>query len=58
MNRLTGYLLAIIGGFLLYQFRYRLLNMILGNPAMRAFFIRLSLRLPFVRDKFIHKAFF
>ncbi|MBS2969688.1 hypothetical protein J9317_13025 [Metabacillus sp. KIGAM252] len=58
MNRVIGYLLALLGGYLLYQFRYRLLNLILGNQTMRAFFIRLSLRIPFVRDKFLHKAFF
>ncbi|WP_197491563.1 MULTISPECIES: hypothetical protein [Bacillaceae] len=58
MNRLIGYLLVLFGGYLLFQSRYRILNLILGNQAMRAFFIRLSLRIPFVRDKFLHKAFF
>ncbi|WP_164462208.1 hypothetical protein [Bacillus sp. FJAT-42376] len=58
MNRMISYLLALIGGYLLYRSRYRILNLILGNPALRAFFIRLSLRVPFVRDKFLHKAFF
>ncbi|WP_164502874.1 hypothetical protein [Metabacillus mangrovi] len=58
MNRLIGYLLALFVGYLLYQFRYRLLNLILGSPAIRSYFIRLSLKVPFIRNKFLHKAFF
>ncbi|WP_168733826.1 hypothetical protein [Metabacillus sediminilitoris] len=45
------------GIFAIYQYRYRIVNFVLGQPAIRRYFIQLSMRVPFLRERFINRAF-
>lgn len=45
------------GSFALYRYRYRIVNYVLGQPELRRYFIQLSMRVPFIRDKFVNRAF-
>jgi hypothetical protein len=45
------------GSFALYRYRYRIVNFVLGQPELRHFFIQLSMRVPFLRDRFVNRAF-
>ncbi|WP_226667437.1 hypothetical protein [Metabacillus litoralis] len=45
------------GSFALYRYRYRIVNYVLGHPELRRFFIQLSMRIPFIRDRFVNRAF-
>ncbi|MBM7604692.1 hypothetical protein JOC75_002695 [Metabacillus crassostreae] len=45
------------GSFALYRYRYRIVNYVLGQPELRKYFIQLSMRVPFIRDKFVNRAF-
>lgn len=58
MQKLLRYMLIIIGGLLVYRFRYRLVNFLLGQRFLRSYFIRLSMKMPFLRDKFLQRAFY
>ncbi|WP_243290558.1 hypothetical protein [Bacillus sp. FJAT-47783] len=50
-------LLLIIGVLMLVQFRYKVLNVLLGMKVVRQFFISLAIKMPFLKDKFMHNAF-
>jgi hypothetical protein len=50
-------ILLLAGLFALYQYRYRVVNFVLGQPELRRYFIHLSMRVPFLRDRFINRAF-
>lgn len=58
MQKLLQIMFIILGGLLVYRFRYRLFNLLLGQRFLRSFFIRLSMRMPFFRDKFLQRAFY
>jgi hypothetical protein len=45
------------GAFALYRYRYRIVNVVLGQPELRRYFIQLSMRVPFLRDRFVNRAF-
>jgi hypothetical protein len=47
----------VLGMLAFYQYRYRLMNVVLGQPNIRHFFIQLSMRIPFIREKFMFRAF-
>lgn len=57
MQNLSRYILLAIGSIALYSFRYKIINYVLGKPEIRRSFIHLSMRLPFLRERFIHRAF-
>ncbi|MDQ0224873.1 hypothetical protein [Metabacillus niabensis] len=50
-------IMLIAGSFALYRYRYQIVNAVLGQPQLRRFFIRLSMRIPFIRDRFVQRAF-
>ncbi|MCM3412629.1 MULTISPECIES: hypothetical protein [Metabacillus] len=45
------------GSFAVYRYRYRIVNFVLGQPQLRRYFINLSMRIPFIRDRFVNRAF-
>lgn len=50
-------LMLAAGSFALYRYRYHIVNFVLGQPQLRRYFINLSMRVPFVRDRFVNRAF-
>ncbi|MBO1512319.1 hypothetical protein [Metabacillus bambusae] len=50
-------IMLVAGTFALYRYRYRIVNFVLGQPELRRFFIQLSMRVPFLRDRFVNRAF-
>ncbi len=54
---LVKWVLLILGAFLMYQNRYKLLNLILGMKLLRTIAIRGFLRIPGVRDKMVQDMF-
>ncbi|WP_191560818.1 hypothetical protein [Metabacillus idriensis] len=57
MRKLNSILLMVVGVLAMYQYRYRLMNAVLSQPGIRHFFIQLSMRIPFIREKFMFRAF-
>ncbi|MGG4490042.1 hypothetical protein [Metabacillus idriensis] len=57
MRKLNSVLLMVLGILAFYQYRYRLMNVVLSRPNIRHFFIQLSMRIPFIREKFMFRAF-
>ncbi|MGM0874261.1 MAG: hypothetical protein ACQEWV_05580 [Bacillota bacterium] len=49
--------MLVAGSLALYRYRYRIVNFVLGQPALRRYFIQLSMRVPFLRDRFVNRAF-
>lgn len=50
-------LLLVIGVFMVVQFRYKILNLLLGMKFVRQFFISLAVKMPFLKDRFMDNAF-
>ncbi|MBZ5749739.1 MULTISPECIES: hypothetical protein [Metabacillus] len=50
-------LVLAAGSLALYRYRYKIVNIILGQPALRRYFIQLSMRVPFLKELFINRAF-
>ncbi|WP_243386326.1 hypothetical protein [Bacillus kexueae] len=50
-------LLLIIGVLMVVQYRYRILNALLGRKMIRQFFISIAIKLPFLKDRFMSNAF-
>ncbi|WP_170289382.1 hypothetical protein [Metabacillus lacus] len=57
MRTLLRLAIMLIAGAAIYKYRYRIVNYLLGQPEIRRTFISLSMRLPFIRDKFVQRAF-
>ncbi|MDX8291152.1 MULTISPECIES: hypothetical protein [Metabacillus] len=57
MRKVNSVLLTILGALVFYQYRYRLMNAVLSSPAIRHQFIQLSMRIPFIRNKFMFRVF-
>ncbi|MFC4320769.1 hypothetical protein [Litchfieldia salsa] len=57
MNGLSRLVLFVAGLYGIYRYRYRIMNRVLGNPAVRKTFIRMSMSIPFVRNKMMSQAF-
>ncbi|WP_408006765.1 hypothetical protein ACJROX_18960 [Pseudalkalibacillus sp. A8] len=54
---LVKWMLLAVAAFLMYQNRYKLLNLILGMKILRTLAIRGFLRMPGVRDKIVQDMF-
>lgn len=50
-------IVLVAGSLALYRFRYKIVNYLLGQPNLRRYFIRLSMKMPFLRDRFVSRAF-
>jgi hypothetical protein len=57
MNGLSRMVLFGAGLYGIYRYRYRIMNSVLGNPNIRKTFIRMSMSIPFVRNKMMSQAF-
>ncbi|MGM7701979.1 hypothetical protein ACSVDE_09630 [Pseudalkalibacillus sp. Hm43] len=51
------WLLFFVGAILVYQNRYKLLNMILGMKFLRSIAVRGFMKVPGVREKFVQDLF-
>jgi uncharacterized protein YybS (DUF2232 family) len=51
------FLVLAAGSLVLYRYRYKFVNIILGQPALRRYFIQLSMKVPFLRERFMNRAF-
>ncbi|MDQ0231980.1 hypothetical protein [Metabacillus malikii] len=50
-------IMLAVGSMALYRYRYKIVNVILGQPNLRRMFVRLSMRIPFLKERFMQKAF-
>lgn len=57
MNRLLSMLVLGVGGYYAYKYRFRIVNVVLGNPTMRRLFVRSLMGLPFVRNTMVSTMF-
>ncbi|WP_179115708.1 hypothetical protein [Bacillus sonorensis] len=57
MRKVTFILLGTLAALVLFQNRYRVINVILGQNRIRHYFIHWIMRIPFVRNKFIQQTF-
>ncbi|WP_201278480.1 hypothetical protein [Bacillus sp. NSP9.1] len=57
MRKVTFILLGTLAALILFQNRYRVINVIHGQNRIRHYFIHWIMRIPFVRNKFIQQAF-
>ncbi|WP_338470250.1 hypothetical protein R4Z10_15795 [Niallia sp. XMNu-256] len=57
MSRILSILLMGFGGYFLFKRRFRVLNVILGNPMARRFAVRAFMSIPGVKNKVIGSVF-
>jgi hypothetical protein len=57
MNIIIRLLFMVIGGFFVYQNRYKVLNAMMSVQGLRQFVVGITMKIPGVREKFIHQAF-
>ncbi len=57
MSRILSILLMGFGGYFLFKKRFRVLNVILGNPMMRRLAVRTFMSIPGVKNKIIGSVF-
>lgn len=51
-------ILIVLAGLLaVYRYRYKIVNTILSQPVLRRYFIQLSMRMPFLRERFMNRVF-
>lgn len=51
MNRLIRVVFYALGGWLIYRYRFRIINTLLAQPAIRKYTVAAAMKMPFVRDK-------
>lgn len=54
---ISNVVLPIATATMIYKWRYKLLNMILGNDSIRRMSVRAAMGIPGVRSRLISKAF-
>jgi radical SAM superfamily enzyme with C-terminal helix-hairpin-helix motif len=57
MARIVSVLLIGIGGYFLFQRRYRFINIILGNTVIRRLFIRTIMNFPGIKNRMMSSIF-
>ncbi|WP_077213972.1 hypothetical protein [Bacillus dakarensis] len=57
MGRLISILLIGVGGYLAFQNRFRLINIVFGNRMIRRFFVTSLMSLPFFRSRMMSTVF-
>ncbi|UOE95727.1 MULTISPECIES: hypothetical protein [Bacillaceae] len=53
ISRILSLLSMITSGVVIYKYRYRILNAVLGQRTLRKAAIALSMQIPFVRQKLL-----
>lgn len=57
MKTIIKWVMALTALSLVFRFRYRLLNLLLGNQQIRSFGINTIMRIPGMEDRFLKSAF-
>lgn len=57
MRKIISLLSFATGLYFLIRYRYRILNSLLKNRSLRAFAVKTSMQLPFIRNKLMNKVF-
>ncbi|WP_071395752.1 hypothetical protein [Bacillus tuaregi] len=57
MGRILSIILIGMGGYLLFQKRFRVINTVLGNSMMRRFFVRSLMNIPAIRNRMMGSVF-
>jgi hypothetical protein len=57
MNSIIRLLFVVVGGYYVYQNRYKLVSAIMSVPSIRQAVVPLMMKIPGIREKFIHQAF-
>jgi|GEM_PF-1354317 len=57
MNRIFTFIFVVVGGALLYRFRYQIISNLLGNKWFSKALVRVSLGIPSVRRVFTSQMF-
>ncbi|MFE8702472.1 hypothetical protein ACFYKX_17890 [Cytobacillus sp. FJAT-54145] len=57
MGRLLSFILIGIGGFYLFQNRFRVVNIVFGNPMIRRVFVTSIMSIPAVRNRMMKTVF-
>ncbi|MCQ6273700.1 hypothetical protein JMM81_01750 [Bacillus sp. V3B] len=57
MSRILSIFLIGVGGYYLFQKRFRVLNVILGNTIIRRFFVGLLMNIPAIRSRMLGSVF-
>jgi hypothetical protein len=56
-NRIMSIIFLVIGGFALYRYRYKLINLFFKNRFLQKAFVSLVMNIPFVRRAFYAQVF-
>jgi hypothetical protein len=56
-NRMMSIVFFLIGGFVLYRYRYKLINLLFKNRFLQKAFVFLTMGIPFVRKSFYAQVF-
>lgn len=57
MSKILSIFLIGVGGYYLFQKRFRVLNVVLGNSIVRRFFVRTLMNIPPIRDRMMGSVF-
>lgn len=57
MSRILSIFLIGVGGYYLFQKRFRVLNVVLGNTMIRQFFVRSLMNIPAIRNRMMGSVF-
>ncbi|KAA9026293.1 hypothetical protein [Niallia endozanthoxylica] len=57
MGRVLSILAIGMGGYYLFQKRFRVINAVLGNSMMRRFFVRSLMNIPAIRNRMMGSVF-
>ncbi|WP_338451632.1 hypothetical protein R4Z09_07070 [Niallia oryzisoli] len=57
MGRILSIVLIGMGGYYLFQKRFRVINAVLGNSMMRRFFVRSLMNIPAIRNRMMGSVF-
>jgi hypothetical protein len=56
-NRIISIVLFVIGGMILYRYRYKVLNQLFKNQFLQKALVRFAMNIPFVRRAFYAQVF-
>lgn len=57
MSKILSIFLIGVGGYYLFQKRFRVLNVVLGNTMIRQFFVRTLMNIPAIRSRMMGSVF-
>lgn len=57
MSRFFSMILLSVGGYFAYKNRFRVVNLILGSPMIRKWFVSSLMSVPFIRNRMTKTVF-